>query len=73
MGGWINKRRSAVTPTNEIKQTQLFINVEREKWPIIYTNEYNVHFMGIEKLHPFDASKWKHIFKVNLFIKKKIF
>lgn len=64
MGGWINKNRSAVTPTNEIKQTQLYINVERDKWPIIYRNEYNVHFMGIEKLHPFDASKWKHIFKV---------
>jgi len=32
--------------------------------PIIYREEYNVHFGGIEKLHPFDAAKWGHIFQV---------
>ncbi|XP_032927500.1 histone deacetylase 11 isoform X3 [Catharus ustulatus] len=27
-------------------------------WPIVYSPEYNITFMGLEKLHPFDAGKW---------------
>lgn len=33
-----------------------------QKWPIVYSNHYNVRFYGIEKLHPFDTGKWGHIY-----------
>ncbi|XP_014288120.1 histone deacetylase 11 isoform X1 [Halyomorpha halys] len=36
---------------------------EQQKWPIVYSKSYNVHFCGVEKLHPFDAAKWENIYK----------
>ncbi|OPJ71934.1 histone deacetylase 11 [Patagioenas fasciata monilis] len=27
-------------------------------WPIVYSPDYNITFVGLEKLHPFDAGKW---------------
>ncbi|XP_074645046.1 histone deacetylase 11-like isoform X2 [Tubulanus polymorphus] len=47
--------------------TQLWNNVESWKWPIIYCMEYNIGFLGLEKLHPFDAGKWG---KVHAFLKE---
>jgi len=43
----------------------MYISTEPHQLPIIYREEYNVHFGGIEKLHPFDAGKWGHIFQVS--------
>ncbi|KAF5275543.1 hypothetical protein FQR65_LT04146 [Abscondita terminalis] len=48
-------------------ETKLYINITDKQWPIIYRPEYNVHFFGLEKLHPFDAKKWGSIFQ---FLKK---
>ncbi|EDW66498.1 histone deacetylase 11 isoform X1 [Drosophila virilis] len=33
----------------------------RDKLPIVYSKNYSVRFAGLEKLHPFDAAKGKHI------------
>lgn len=44
--------------------TKLYFNINKEQWPIVYRKEYNVNFAGLEKLHPFDAHKWKNIYKV---------
>lgn len=33
----------------------------RNKLPIVYSKKYSVHFAGLEKLHPFDAAKGKHV------------
>lgn len=46
--------------------SKLYMNIDNDQWPIIYRPEYNVNFMGLEKLHPFDASKWGKIIQVNL-------
>ncbi|XP_067000305.1 histone deacetylase 11 [Anabrus simplex] len=43
--------------------TKLYFDIGPNQLPIIYRKEYNVHFVGLEKLHPFDASKWGHIFQ----------
>ncbi|KAJ8922675.1 hypothetical protein NQ315_007707 [Exocentrus adspersus] len=43
--------------------TNLYINISKEQWPIVYRKEYNVNFMGLEKLHPFDAHKWNNVYK----------
>lgn len=34
-------------------------------FPIVYSKQYGVHFGKLEKLHPFDAQKGKHIAKVH--------
>ncbi|XP_042536199.1 histone deacetylase 11 isoform X2 [Dipodomys spectabilis] len=38
--------------------TQLYQHVSEKRWPIVYSPRYNITFMGLEKLHPFDAGKW---------------
>uniref|UniRef100_A0A2I2Z7S9 Histone deacetylase 11 n=1 Tax=Gorilla gorilla gorilla TaxID=9595 RepID=A0A2I2Z7S9_GORGO len=38
--------------------TQLYQHVPETRWPIVYSPRYNITFMGLEKLHPFDAGKW---------------
>lgn len=35
------------------------------KLPIVYSKKYSVHFAGLEKLHPFDAAKGKHVQQVS--------
>lgn len=43
-----------------------------EFWPIVYRDEYNVKFFGLEKLHPFDSKKWGHIYKVSIILENTI-
>lgn len=38
------------------------MNIKSDQWPIVYRSEYNVRFMGLEIMHPFDAKKWANIF-----------
>lgn len=38
--------------------TQLYQHVPETKLPIVYSPRYNITFLGLEKLHPFDAGKW---------------
>ncbi|XP_049718860.1 histone deacetylase 11 isoform X5 [Elephas maximus indicus] len=38
--------------------TQLYQAVPETRWPIVYSPRYNITFMGLERLHPFDAGKW---------------
>uniref|UniRef100_A0A8C1ZP54 Uncharacterized protein n=1 Tax=Cyprinus carpio TaxID=7962 RepID=A0A8C1ZP54_CYPCA len=49
-------------------QTELYAEVPSTCLPIVYSPEYNITFMGLEKLHPFDAGKWGkviHFLKVS--------
>jgi histone deacetylase 11 len=48
--------------------SKVYISTEPHQLPIIYREEYNVHFGGVEKLHPFDAAKWGHIFQVGFIL-----
>ena len=38
-------------------------DVNLSKLPIVYNSVYNIHFFGIEKIHPFDSGKWGRVFK----------
>jgi len=40
------------------------------KYPIVYHKGYNMTLFGIEKIHPFDSTKYDKIFK--LLIEKKV-
>jgi histone deacetylase 11 len=33
------------------------------KIPIVYSDDYNITFMGLEKYHPFDTTKYRRVFK----------
>ncbi|XP_071810097.1 histone deacetylase 11-like isoform X1 [Asterias amurensis] len=51
--------------TNDLKQphkTTLFVPVKETQWPIVYSPDYNIGFLGLEKLHPFDSGKWGKVF-----------
>ncbi|CAL8383168.1 unnamed protein product [Boreogadus saida] len=50
--------------------TELYVDVPRTRLPIVYHPIYNITFMGMEKLHPFDAGKWG---KVVRFLKEERF
>lgn len=38
--------------------SDLYLQVPPSCLPIVYHPDYNITFMGMEKLHPFDAGKW---------------
>ncbi|XP_060036322.1 histone deacetylase 11 isoform X1 [Erinaceus europaeus] len=38
--------------------SHLYQHVSEARWPIVYSPRYNITFLGLEKLHPFDAGKW---------------
>ncbi|KAF2976399.1 hypothetical protein EK904_003633, partial [Melospiza melodia maxima] len=42
-------------------RTELYEDPPLGCWPIVYSPDYNITFMGLEKLHPFDAGKWGKI------------
>uniref|UniRef100_H2YUR2 Histone deacetylase 11 n=1 Tax=Ciona savignyi TaxID=51511 RepID=H2YUR2_CIOSA len=46
------------------KSSQLY-NVESNgtKWPIVYHDSYNISFLGLQNLHPFDSGKWGKIYQ----------
>lgn len=45
-------------------QQELQQHKDNDKLPIVYSPEYAPHFAKLEKLHPFDAHKGKHVAKV---------
>nr|XP_016498572.1 PREDICTED: histone deacetylase 2 isoform X2 [Nicotiana tabacum] len=46
---------------HRILSSKLYLDVPPSKVPLIYSSSYDISFLGIEKLHPFDASKWGRI------------
>lgn len=36
----------------------------KEKLPIVYSEEYNISFIGLENLHPFDSKKYGRVFEM---------
>ncbi len=42
---------------------RLYINVDKDKWPIIYSSDYDISFYKMESLHPFDSTKWRRVFE----------
>lgn len=48
---------------NRILSSKLYLDVPLSKVPLIYSTTYDISFLGMEKLHPFDSSKWGRICK----------
>lgn len=47
--------------SNRILSSKLYFDVPPSKVPVIYSSSYDIAFLGMEKLHPFDSSKWGRI------------
>ncbi|CAO2818046.1 unnamed protein product [Amaranthus hypochondriacus] len=57
---------SSSSSSEEVRRTRilsskLYFDVPPSKAPLIYSSAYNIAFLGMEKLHPFDSSKWGRI------------
>ncbi|XVF48656.1 hypothetical protein PTKIN_Ptkin03bG0207600 [Pterospermum kingtungense] len=44
-----------------INSSKLYLHVNPSKVPVIYSSYYDISFLGMEKLHPFDSSKWGRV------------
>ena len=48
----------------------MYIKVAKGKWPILYSPSYDITFGGLERIHPFDSSKWRRVYQ--LLVEKKM-
>ena len=39
------------------------VEIKVNQWPVVYSADYNIGFMGLERLHPFDSGKWGKVFE----------
>lgn len=46
------------------ENSELFIEVDKQKWPILYSPDYDISFWKLETIHPFDSTKWKRVFQI---------
>ncbi|KAG0573735.1 hypothetical protein KC19_VG204900 [Ceratodon purpureus] len=64
MASSVSLEGDQVKQKQRIEASKLYFDVPPdEKDPVVYSSSYNISFLGIEKLHPFDASKWGRIQK----------
>jgi len=45
------------------QECHLYVEVKANQWPIVYSADYNIGFLGLERLHPFDSGKWGKVFQ----------
>lgn len=58
-----NIKKKDLKVFNENESTEnlsnsLYIDINSRQWPIIYCDKYNINFLGLQKMHPFDSEKW---------------
>ncbi|XP_028575842.2 histone deacetylase 11 isoform X1 [Podarcis muralis] len=60
LAAWAGVPTRAARQTSSARphRTELYHDIPPTCWPIVYSPDYNITFMGLEKLHPFDAGKW---------------
>ncbi|KAM7493409.1 hypothetical protein LguiB_028018 [Lonicera macranthoides] len=46
---------------SRVLSSKLYFDIPSFKIPLIYSSSYDIAFLGLEKLHPFDSSKWGRI------------
>ncbi|KAE8677117.1 Histone deacetylase 11 [Hibiscus syriacus] len=64
----LSSSRSPITDAESLRRqrissSELYNPDVSSKVPVIYSSYYDISFLGIEKLHPFDSSKWGRICK----------
>ncbi|GIY16752.1 hypothetical protein CDAR_558031 [Caerostris darwini] len=46
------------------KTMEVYFDISPDQIPIIYSPNYNIRFLGLQKLHPFDSEKWDKVFNL---------
>jgi len=41
----------------------LYFEINPTQLPIVYCDKYNITFLGLQKIHPFDGEKWGKVFE----------
>ncbi|XP_077984351.1 histone deacetylase 11-like isoform X2 [Glandiceps talaboti] len=68
---WLSVKMAAANDTEgeseraqekKVHNTRLYFDISDRQWPVVYSQDYNIGFLGLEKLHPFDAGKWGKVF-----------
>lgn len=61
--GSSSSSRADVAPmsTADMQALQLCHNPSTARLPVVYSSHYNISFMGLEKLHPFDSKKYERV------------
>ena len=50
--------------TSASQECRLYsVKLSNKQWPIVYADEYNISFGGLERIHPFDSGQWGKIYK----------
>lgn len=61
-----NENSNTPVPLYSCRSSRLYFDISNDKCPIIYSPDYNITFYGLQKLHPFDVTKWGRAHKVSL-------
>lgn len=70
MGQTQSEEQPASSETQGGVSCRLYLKVGQDKWPILYSSAYDITFGGLEKIHPFDSSKWRRVYQ--LLVQKKM-
>lgn len=42
----------------------LYRSLKPNEVPVVYSENYNITFLGLQKLHPFDSEKWRRVHEI---------
>ncbi|KXJ10690.1 histone deacetylase 11 [Exaiptasia diaphana] len=59
----LKKADRSASGSEKVVGTHLYVEINASQWPIVYSPSYNIGFLGLEKLHPFDSGKWGRVFE----------
>ncbi|XP_068703336.1 histone deacetylase 11-like isoform X1 [Montipora capricornis] len=48
--------------SDSTQECHLYVEMRANQWPVVYSEDYNIGFLGLERLHPFDSGKWGKVF-----------
>lgn len=65
MGANTSQEDTEQSSENENNRSpRLYIKVDKSKWPILYSSDYDISFWKLETIHPFDSSKWRRVYEL---------
>ncbi len=62
--------KAALCRSSLIKPPASHRDMVKNKFPIVYSPGYNITACGLERMHPFDSTKYQRVY--NALVKKKI-
>lgn len=66
MGNWSSSTREEEESVlgKDGKTPRLYEQtLDPDQLPIVYSSAYNIGFLGMERIHPFDSGKWGKVYQ----------